>query len=97
VLSKKVRMKELSLADASRVAAQFQSHLASQHFVRLVLEDHHYRLARDWIQQFRTPLRSLDALHLAVASSARLSIVTADKSFAESAKTLGIKTIWLHI
>ena len=38
----------------------------------------HYHLAREWISRFTTPLRTLDALHLAVASQNNIRLVTAD-------------------
>jgi predicted nucleic acid-binding protein len=48
-------------------------------------------LARDWIGQFNTILRSLDALHLAVASLEGLTMVTADRDLADSAKILALE------
>jgi predicted nucleic acid-binding protein len=53
------------------------------------VQQHHYRLARDWIGLFKTELKTLDALHLAIASAEGLSIVTADEGLSKSAKALG--------
>lgn len=96
-LAKKIRQKEMDPAAAKRVVAQLQAHLASEFFIRLTLEDYHYRLARDWIQLFKTPLRALDSLHLALASSHNLPVVTSDKNLVKSAKAVGIKVVWLHV
>ncbi len=52
-----------------------------------------YDIARNWIGNFETPLRTLDALHLAVAFTNKLDIVTADIALAKSAEILGIKAI----
>jgi predicted nucleic acid-binding protein len=44
---------------------------------------------------FRYPLRTLDALHLAVASSENLKLVTIDKNLSKSAKALSIDVMLL--
>ena len=46
--------------------------------------------ARDWISQFNTALRTLDALHLAIAVSNDLRLITADEGLAQAADALGI-------
>jgi predicted nucleic acid-binding protein len=65
--------------------------LDSDFYTRIQLEPIHYNLARDWISGFEVPLRTLDALHLAVASSNQLLLVTGDEGLAHSARTLGIE------
>jgi predicted nucleic acid-binding protein len=42
------------------------------------------------LETFQTSLRALDALHLAVAYSNSLKLITSDKIFAESAKRLNV-------
>jgi predicted nucleic acid-binding protein len=44
---------------------------------------------------FKLGLRTLDALHLAIASSEGFSIVTTDKSLSQSAKALGLNAMLL--
>jgi len=44
---------------------------------------------------FKLSLRTLDALHLAIASSEGFSIVTTDKGLSKSAKGLGLDSILL--
>lgn len=41
-------------------------------------------------RSFDTPLRTLDALHLAVAASNNLRLVTADETLAEAANVFGV-------
>ena len=94
-LSRKVREKAMDRFDAGRVTAKFISHLDGHYFTYLPVEAHHFRLARDWIGMFKLSLRTLDALHLAIASSEGLSIVTTDKSLLKSAKGLGLSSIFL--
>jgi len=95
-LSRKVREKAMDRLDAGSVTAKFISHLDGHYFTYLTVEAHHFRLARDWIGMFKLSLRTLDALHLAIASSEGLSIVTTDKSLLKSAKRLGLSSILLE-
>ena len=94
-LSRKVREGDMDRSDAERVAALFLSHLSMHMYVRVPLRRQHYRLARDWIGRFVLPLRSLDALHLAVAEVEGRTMATADSGMAGSAAALGIETILL--
>jgi predicted nucleic acid-binding protein len=95
-ISRKVREKSIDRKDADRIAAKFMSHLDNDYFTYLPVEAHHFRLARDWIGMFKLSLKTLDSLHLAIASSEGLSIVTTDKSLSKSAKGLGLNTILLE-
>ena len=54
--------------DARGIVEQFQADLDSGFYIRIALEPVHYNLAREWIGRFDTPLRTLDALHLAIAA-----------------------------
>lgn len=94
-LSRKVREARMTRVVAGRVASKFMSHLDHTVYTRLPVNDRHYRLARDWIGLFRYPLRTLDALHLAVASSENLKLVTIDKNLSKSAKALSIDVMLL--
>jgi predicted nucleic acid-binding protein len=89
-VSRKVRERDLNRPAARRILAKFLSHLDGHFFACLPVATHHLRLARDWIGQFNTSLRSLDALHLAVAALEGLTTVTADRDLAEYAKILSL-------
>jgi uncharacterized protein len=89
-LSRKVREEGLNPADAGKVGARFLAHLENDFFTRLSVEAGDYRLARDWLSLFNTGLRSLDALHLAVASTAGLIVATADVGLFKAAEALGL-------
>jgi predicted nucleic acid-binding protein len=95
-ISRKVQGKGMSHKDAGRVTAKFISHLNGHYFTYFPVEAHHFRLAREWIGTFKLHLRTLDAIHLAIASSERLSLATADKSLMKSAKGLGLNSILLE-
>ncbi len=94
-LSRKVREGEMDHPDAERVAALFLSHLNTHMYTRLPLRRQHYQLARDWIGRFVLPLRSLDALHLAIAEIEGRTLATSDSGMADSASALGIRTLLL--
>ena len=89
-VSCKVREKTLSEKDGLRILDTFQSHIDASMYTYLILDSRHYRLARSWISRLSTPLRTLDALHLAVSATYDLELITADKRLAESAIELGI-------
>ena len=90
-LSKKVREKELKLSDAIKVFNQFQSQLKNALFLRLFVDELHYQTAKSWIAQFASSLRTLDALHLAIASANGLTLVTADRLQTEAARFFGVE------
>jgi predicted nucleic acid-binding protein len=90
-LAKKIREKNLANADSMKIFSLFQSHIHHKHYSQLLIEPKHYSTARDWISQFNTPLRTLDALHLSIAVTNNKSIITADQQLAESAEILGIE------
>jgi hypothetical protein len=90
-VARKVRAGTLDRSEALRVYCEFQRHLAEPRFRLLEVQRADYAMAREWIAQMVTPLRVLDALHLAVAYSNGLSLVTADKVLAEAARHFGVK------
>lgn len=92
-LSHKVRNGELEMTEAQRIATKFLTHLGGNLYRRLPLERRHYVLARDWMGRFHVSLRTLDALHLAVAAFEGLPLVTADRGFARSSRTLGMDVL----
>jgi predicted nucleic acid-binding protein len=95
-VSRKIREGDLNRKAGSRIIAKFLSHLGGHLFKYLPVEPHHYRLARDWMGLFTTKLKTLDALHLAIASSNGLTLVTADRELSESGKSLAIDVMLLE-
>jgi predicted nucleic acid-binding protein len=91
-LARKIRERELSRENANHVLTEFQSHLNQFLFKRIPLERDHYSVAFNWLAQFAVPLRTLDALHLAVAAQNNLELVTADQQLLQSARKLGVRT-----
>ena len=57
----------------------------------------HYHIARDWIGVFEVPLKTLDALHLALSFSAGATLLTADGGLARAAAHFNIKCDFICI
>ncbi|HEY9655241.1 MAG TPA: type II toxin-antitoxin system VapC family toxin, partial [Crinalium sp.] len=85
-LSRRVRMGEIEREEALLVVERFQTDLEDGFYRRIMLEPAYYTTARDWISQFATPLRTFDALHLAIAAATGMPLITADKSLSGSAE-----------
>jgi len=88
----KVRARHLDRTTADQVLALFQQHVADARLGMVAIGEGEYALARNWLGRFATPLRALDALHLAAAHANDLTLVTADQALARSAKHLGVKS-----
>lgn len=92
-ISKKVRDKSLAQMDGNRIITRFESHIGKQLFRWVPVQHEHYQIAKNWISQFDTPLRTLDALHLALTAAENLTLFTSDQQLIESAKNFGIDVI----
>ncbi|MBM4148852.1 MAG: type II toxin-antitoxin system VapC family toxin [Lentisphaerae bacterium] len=91
-VGRKLREGALSRADAVRIVSRFNLHIAAGCYERLAMESSHYEIAREWIGQFIAPLRTLDALHLAVCFANDAILLTADAGMAKAAHGFRVKT-----
>jgi len=91
-LAAKVRTGDLAAVAAARVRDLFRQHLADNCYGFLSIGAPEYALARDWLGQFSTPLRALDAIHLATAYINGLAILTTDKGLARAATHFGVRS-----
>lgn len=89
-VSRKIREKTLSRQDGARVLAQFEAHVDNGYYLVLPVRTQDYRVARSWLAQLHGALRTLDALHLAVAEAAEASTLTADRRLAAEAQAIGL-------
>lgn len=96
-ISRKVREKTLSREEGARILAQFETHLEEGYYRVLPVRTRDYRMARSWLAQLQGTLRTLDALHLAVAASTEASTLTADRRLAMEATALGLPVKLLAI
>jgi predicted nucleic acid-binding protein len=90
-LAIKVRTRELDVKAAERLLFQFRLHLEERRYHIVPVEAKEYVLACEWIGRFSTPLRTVDALHLATAFSSSLRLVTADGNLARAARHFGVE------
>ena len=95
-LSKKVRTGRLKSQMVEMINNKFTEQVDSNMFSILFLNVNHYRIASNWLKGFNTPLRALDAMHLAIAYEGNMPLVTADRQLHESAEMLGVETILIQ-
>jgi uncharacterized protein len=88
VVARRVRMKLLDADLAGEVLKRFDA-LVEQSFDLLVPAAADFRLARQYVADFRTGLRGGDALHLAIAANAGVQrLLTLDTGLLRAAKLL---------
>jgi len=90
-LSRKVRDRSLDKDEARKIIALFEKHVRVPYYNMLSVRPRDYRQASKWISQFSSPLRVLDALHLAVAHANECRILTADQDLAKAARQFGVR------
>ncbi|MEP2445973.1 MAG: type II toxin-antitoxin system VapC family toxin [Balneola sp.] len=89
-LKKRARMNEISNSSVKKIYALFKDHISIGFFQVLDLDSLVFSNAEILLSSTSTPLRTLDALHLAVASENNLKIFTFDKTLIKAAKELQI-------
>ena len=88
--SRKVRMGELSEADALEVLKVFEQMLADS-FQMLTPSAADFAMAATFLRNYRTGLRAGDALHLAIAhNQGRREVLSLDRGLVRAATTLGV-------
>jgi uncharacterized protein len=92
-ISRKSREKTITIENVKSIWEQFNVHRSKGYYSIIALDSDHYASAASFIMQLKTPLRALDALHLALAAGLSTPIVTADKLLAKSAEKLNIPHI----
>jgi len=70
-------MGEIGRDEAQAIASCFQADRNNGFYVQLAVESIHYDRAQDWLRRFDTPLRTLDALHLAIVASHHIPLLIA--------------------
>jgi predicted nucleic acid-binding protein len=91
VVARRVRTKEIDAPGARHALANFVADRAAGLYRLIGVQPSHFAQARAWIETLATSLRTLDALHLALAHGESLPILTADVKLAHSARRLGVK------
>lgn len=86
LMSRKRRLKEINAAQAQEILELFSTHIAEGSYRRIAVTTEHFLKARQLIATPQIVLHTLDALHLSMAISENLSLVTADRDLAKAAK-----------
>lgn len=87
-LSMKLRCKQLSSAQRNAVLELFQRHLETGQYTKVYLIEDTYQLAKQFLLKHSLKLRTLDALHLALAQHLKAILFTADVDLAKAAAVL---------
>ncbi|NTU60460.1 MAG: type II toxin-antitoxin system VapC family toxin [Deltaproteobacteria bacterium] len=89
-LALKTRTGTLSPDEARSVLRAYRSHVGSGAYEVLPVTREVFSYAGDLLRRLETPLRTLDALHLACCQRFELTLLTADDGLARSAAHFGI-------
>lgn len=89
-LARWVRLRELGEGQANQVENAFREDVRAGRFRLLELEPGDYARACEWLLARKTPLRLLDALHLACGLRHDAELVTADVVMARAARRFGL-------
>lgn len=85
-----VRRRQLTAEQAKRIGSEFEC-FRQERLSLLEPRASHFLQARQWLEErHHLPLRSGDALHLAVALSHQLTLVSADRDLGICAEALGL-------
>jgi len=89
-ISRKFREGNLVAKDARKIMGLFRSHVDAGNYTLLSLDASHFQAARDRIGSLLHPLRTLDALHLALSEASGRELVTSDPPLARTARALRV-------
>jgi len=89
-VARRLRMREIKRDEASSIVRKFEADLESLIYQRLEIGEPDWAAAKKLLDRFDAPLRTLDALHLALALTNQLRLVTSDRRLAKSARSLKI-------
>jgi len=96
LLGRRRQNREIDAAAERRAAAAFESDIAQGFLEMHPLEDRHAIGAGDLLIRLASlPLRTLDALHLAIAAAIGAdTVATADDTFTKAARALRMRVEW---
>lgn len=89
-LSKKVREGHLTKPEAASAERMYREAERTKRFRRVKVKPGVRRTARLWIMRLDTSLRTVDAMHLAIAAGEGVPLLTADTKLADAARIIGV-------
>ena len=90
-LARNVRNKTVSKEHAHRIVTLLDEHVRAPYYQLLQFRPKNYVQAQNWLARFNSPLRVLDALHLAVAHEHGCRLLTADRDMAKAARQFKVR------
>ncbi|MBM5810404.1 MAG: type II toxin-antitoxin system VapC family toxin [Gammaproteobacteria bacterium] len=95
LLARRRRAGDINRIIESRVSAVFERDIGAGFLVMYPVADEHVAAAAEMISRLRRyPLRTLDALHLAIALAIRCrQLATADRVMADAARASGLRVV----
>lgn len=95
LLGRRRRERSIDATTESRAFATLEADVHAGHLVSHMVEDRHVQAALTLLPRFPDhPLRTLDALHLAIAGDLQAeTIATADRIMADSAQAIGFVVV----
>jgi predicted nucleic acid-binding protein len=88
LISRKRRLRELSVNQAKAIIDLFGNHVAEGSYRRLAVATEHFLKARQLLISSDGSLHTLDALHLALAIAENIPLMTADHDLAKAVRLL---------
>ncbi|HEY3567612.1 MAG TPA: type II toxin-antitoxin system VapC family toxin [Thermoanaerobaculia bacterium] len=92
-LARKVKLGTLSAPQSDAAQAAFESHLREGLLQRVALRSSHHDAAGRLASKSSVMLRTLDALHIAVAAGLGTPVATFDGRLADAARDLGVEVL----
>jgi uncharacterized protein len=92
-LARKVKLGTLSAPQSGAAQAALESHLREGLLQRVALRSAHYEAAGHMASKASVMLRTLDALHVAVAAGLGAQVATFDGRLADAARDLGFEVL----
>lgn len=89
VIARRVRMRDLSGAEARTVFSQFDAWCAD-YAQTMEMEAGDVTAATVWMRRLDLPLRTPDALHIAIVQRTGSRLLTFDRAMARVARSLGV-------
>ena len=96
-LERKRKAGGMTASAVSAVRSRIEADVNSQRLGRHAVEDADYHGADALSRQVPGPLRSLDAIHAAVAQRLGMELVTLDRRLYEAARAAGIPSRWVDM
>jgi predicted nucleic acid-binding protein len=92
-LARKVKLGTLSAPQSGAAQAALETHLREGLLQRVALRSSHYEVAGRLASKASVMLRTLDALHVAVAAGLGSPMATFDGRLADAARDLGVEVL----